>query len=281
MLAVDDLGELGGRLQAVTGVRLGGDLLGAQSRSLGRLLLRFALLGGLRRLDGRHQLDLGEARVPDVHGVHRRELGQGLVVGGHRRQRHLTLLSLGEAVVARRDGEARGHASDVVLERPGQRLVEVVEVEEQGPLGRCEDAEVGEVRVAAELGHQAGPRRVPEVGGHDPRGAAIEGERRDQHAAVAHGHEVGLAGGVLLLQERDGIGTVRRRLPAGVAGRGDCLSSRLAARRALVNAGMHYLRRLGHGLPTFLPRAVLPLVNDQWCSGEGASSSPLHRASGA
>ena len=39
VLAVDDLGELGERLQAVAGVRLGGDLLGAPSARLGRLLL--------------------------------------------------------------------------------------------------------------------------------------------------------------------------------------------------------------------------------------------------
>ena len=38
---------------------------------------------------------------------------------------------VGEAVVARRDREARGHALHVVLERPRQRLVEVVEVEHQ------------------------------------------------------------------------------------------------------------------------------------------------------
>ena len=45
VLAVDDLGELGERLQAVARVRLGGDLLGAPRGGLGRLLLRLALLG--------------------------------------------------------------------------------------------------------------------------------------------------------------------------------------------------------------------------------------------
>ncbi len=160
------------------------------------------------------QLVLGEVGVPDVHGVHRRELGHGAAVGAHRGERRVPRVGLAEAVVARRDGEARGHARDVVLERAGQRLVEVVEVEEQGALGRGEDAEVGEVRVAAELRREAGPGRVLEVGGHDPRRPAVEGERRDQHAPVAHGHQVGLASGVLFFQQRDRIGAVRRRLPA-------------------------------------------------------------------
>ena len=68
--------------------------------------------------------------------------------------------ALREAVVARRDREARREALDVVLERARQRLVEVVEVEQQLPLRRGERAEVRQVGVAAQLDLQAGPRGV-------------------------------------------------------------------------------------------------------------------------
>ncbi len=240
MLAVNDLGELGERLQAVARVRLGGDLLGAPRGCFGRLLLRLALLGGLRGLDGRHEFVLGEVRVPDVHGVHGRELGHGAAVGAHRSARRLARVGLAEAVVARRDGEARGHARDVVLERAGQGLVEVVEVEEQGALRRGEDAEIGEVGVAAELRHKAGPRRVFEVGGHDPRRASVEGERRDQHAPVADGHEVGLSSCVLFFQQRDRVGAVRGRLPVGVAGRRRLFTQFLAQRPTFFDARVSY-----------------------------------------
>ena len=94
--------------------------------------------------------------------------------------------ALREPVVARRDREARRHPLHVVLERPGQRLVEVVQVEHQRPLGRCEHTEVREVRVAAELDVQPGRRRVLQVRGHDLRRAPVERERRDHHPPVPH-----------------------------------------------------------------------------------------------
>ena len=61
-----------------------------------------------------------------------RVIASRYAVGG--RERRVACLRVGEAVVARRDREARRHALHVVLERPRQRLVEVVEVEHQCPL---------------------------------------------------------------------------------------------------------------------------------------------------
>ena len=127
--------------------------------------------------------------------------------------------ALREAVVARRDREARRHPLHVVLERARQRLVEVVQVEQQRPLGRREHTEVRQMRVAAELNRQAGPRRVLQVGGHDLGRAPVEGERRDHHPPVTHRHQVRLAGRVLLLEQRDRVGAVRGRLPTRVARR--------------------------------------------------------------
>jgi hypothetical protein len=53
--------------------------------------------------------------------------------------------------VAAGDGDARGQALYVPFPRTGQRFVEVVDVEQQFPLGRSEPSEVGEVRVTAGL----------------------------------------------------------------------------------------------------------------------------------
>ena len=191
VLPVDQLAELGQRLQAVAGVRLRrGSSQPASAPSSPpspppvRLLLlhRPFLLPssapspacppsppssppfllrrpGHRGADPGPELVLVQVGVPDVHRPHLRELGHRLPVGPHRRQRRRMRVRLGEPVVAGRDGEARRHPLHVVLERPRQRLVEVVQVEQQPPLGRGERAEVRQVRVAAQLGLQPGHRR--------------------------------------------------------------------------------------------------------------------------
>ena len=125
-------------------------------------------------------------------------------------------LLLVEAAVAAGDGEARDEPLDVPLERAGKRLVEVVEAEDDLAVGGGEAAEVRQVRVAAELGVQPGARAGREVGGHQVRGAAVEGERRDEHAAVADRHELGHAGLRLLLEQLDRVGAVQGRLPVAV-----------------------------------------------------------------
>ena len=51
--------------------------------------------------------------------------------------------------------------------------------------GDGEAAEVGDVRIAAQLDLDAGHRRRGEVGGHHRRRAPVEGERRGEHARVA------------------------------------------------------------------------------------------------
>ena len=104
---------------------------------------------------------------------------------------------------------------------PGMRLVEVVAVEDELPLGCPEHAEVGEMRVPAELGHQARARRGREVRGHDERGAAEEGEGGDQHPAVADGHQLLHPALGLLLEQRHGIGPVRGWFERGVELPGD------------------------------------------------------------
>jgi hypothetical protein len=203
VLAVDHLGELGQRLQAVTRPGLGGvpagGLLGPPGDLRPFLGLRGLRGGAANRL---HELVLGQVGIPDLHCAHPGEAGHRLPIGGHRPQRGRLGVGLGEAVVASGDGEAGRQPLDVVLERPRQGLVEVVEVEQQPPLGRGEDPEVGEVGVAAQLDGEAGRGRAGQVGGHDLGRAPVEGERRDQHAAVPDRHQVRLTGQVLLGQQR-------------------------------------------------------------------------------
>ena len=122
-----------------------------------------------------------------------------------------------EAAVAPADLEARREPLHVPFPRAGVGLVEVVDVEEHPPLGRREHAEVRHVGVAAELDGHAGHRRAGQVAGHDRGGAAVEGERRDGHAGVAHRHELGHAVAVLALEQRDRVGPAGRRLPRPVS----------------------------------------------------------------
>ena len=174
--------------------------------------------------------------VPDLHRGHLGELGHRRPVGAHRGERRVARLGLAEAVVTRRDREARRHPLHVVLERARQRLVEVVQVEQQLPLGRGEHPEVRQMSVAAELNRQAGPGRVLQVGGHDLGRAPVEGERGDHHPAVAHRHQVGLTGRILLLEQRNRVGAVSSRLPARVCRSSRQLPCLLTLRPTLVDA---------------------------------------------
>ena len=215
---VDELGELRERLHAVARVRLPCCLL--RVLLSGRRLLPVGTLRGADRCVERgEQVLLGQVRVPDVHRAHLGELGHRLSIRLRRRERRGATVGLAEPVVPRRDREARRHPLHVVLERSGQRLVEVVEVEHELPLRRCEHAEVREVRVAAELHVEPSRRRVLQVGGHDLGRAPVERERRDHHAPVTHRHEIRLTRGVLLFEQRNRVGTTLRRRPSRVARR--------------------------------------------------------------
>ena len=198
-------------LQAVARPRLRQGLAG-----LGHQLAFLLRLGGGSH--GRQDLVGRKTGVPDVHGPHLGELGHRLPVGGDAGAGCRTRVGRREAVVPPADHEARRHALHVVLERSRQRLVEVVQVEQQRALRRGEDAEVRQVRVTAQLDVEPGGGRVREVGGHDLGRAPVERERRDHHPAVTNRHQIGLAGGVLLLEQSHGVGTLGRRRPAFVAG---------------------------------------------------------------
>ena len=96
----------------------------------------------------------------------------------------------GEPVVPSGHGKARGQPLDVPLERAGQGLVEVVDVEDQPPFRRGERAEVGQVRVPAQLHPQPRGGRAGQVRRHRQRRPPVERERRHQHPPVPDRHQL-------------------------------------------------------------------------------------------
>ena len=183
-----DFGRL--RRLRTTGTALArpGDLLAGLLIALG-LLVR---LGGLGYQVGQAlpQRVGGELGVPDLQVAHRGELGHRLAIRANRRHGGGFRVRRGESVVPRGDGEARGEPFDVELERAGQGLVEVVEIEHQPPLRRSIEPEVGQVGVTAQLDVQPGRRRPAQVVRHDGGRTPVEGERRHRHPTVAHRHQV-------------------------------------------------------------------------------------------
>lgn len=145
-------------------------------------------------------------RVPDVEGAHAGELAHPLPVAPHARPHGGRAPSAGEPVGAAGDGQARGEPLDVPLPRAGERLVEVVDVEDQVPLGGGEQPEVQHVGVTAQLHRDPRVGRGAEIRGHDRRSAPVEAERRLQHAAVAERHQLRDPGRRLRLQDADRIG---------------------------------------------------------------------------
>ncbi len=161
------------------GVGLGQQLLG--------VLEPFRLDLGPEFGDGR--LDV-QVRVPDVQEGLLRELAHRGAVAFGRRQGDLAPGLGGKAVVPSGHGQARGQPLDVPLERAGQGLVEVVDVEDQPPLRRGERAEIRQVRVPAQLHPQPGGGRAGQVRRHRQRRAPVEGERGHQHPPVPDRHQL-------------------------------------------------------------------------------------------
>ena len=181
---------------------------------------------------------------------HLREGGHRLPVGAHRRQRRRARVGLGEAVVAGRDREARRHPLDVVLERPGQRLIEVVHVEQQPRSGEANSPKFDRWASPHSWAIRPGHRRVLEVRRHDLGRAPVEGERRDHHPAMPHRHQVLLPGGVLLRQQGNRVRAVRGRPPLRMTRQSRPVPGLQALGLAIVDARM---RDLPYRHPAHLP----------------------------
>ena len=222
-LAVDDVRQLGERLQAVLG-------LGLRNHPLRRLEVLLVEHG----LQTRETLLDPRVRVPDLEVAHRGELPHRGSIRAHRVADDLGALLVREPVVATRDGQARGETLHVPFPRSMSRLVEIVDVEQELPLGGAEQTEVRDVGVTARLNDEARSRRRGQVRGHQVGGAAVERERRSEHPSVPDRNELLHATLRLLLQESHGIRAAGGGVPAGVAGAGNFGASRLASRGTLL-----------------------------------------------
>ena len=156
---------------------------------------------------------------------------------------------------------------------PGQRLIEIVDIEHQAPLRRGEHPEVRQVRIPAALHVQSRPRRRREVIGHDQRRPAIERKRRDEHPPVADRHELRHPRLRLTLQQRDRISATRRRLELRMIRARHLTPRRLTTRYPLSHRQMRNGRRL-----RLLPRRGCPAARSgrpfTWSCGRHRRSFP-------
>ena len=166
----------------------------------------------LRLVLGDGVLDV-QVRVPDRQerlageGAHRRPVALGP------RQDDLAAVLGGEAVVPPGHGQAGRQPLDIPLERAGQELVEVVDVKHQPPRGRGERAEIGQVRIPAQLHPQPRAGGGGQVGRHRQRRPPEERERRHQHPPVPDRQQFRHPALFLFQQQPDRIATDPARTP--------------------------------------------------------------------
>ena len=177
-----------------------------------------------------------DAGVPDVEVPELGEPAHRLAVGVHHRDHRRPACVGAELPASSRDLDAHREPLHVPLERPGQRLVEVVQIEDEVALGRAEAAEVAEVRVAAELSLEPRSRQRREVVGHDRGRSAMERERGDEHAPVPDRHELRDPGRRLRLEQGDRVAAAR--LEARVAPARAGLPRGPSVRGALLGRGV-------------------------------------------
>ena len=273
---VDNARERLERAHAVPPAGLGEERL--EARAAERCVLAREPRGPLGGLPDVRVRDRG---VPDVEQAHPGVAGHPLAVAGDRPHRGGADHVRAEAVRAPGDDDARRHPLDVPLPRPGKRLVEVVGVEDEGSLGRCEEPEVADVRVAARLDEDVGAGRGREVEGHHGRGAAVVGEGRLRHALMAERHELLETVRLLGRQDRDRV-TVGRRFEGGVADARDALPGGLALGGAL--GGVHPrpcrpgITDRGHDTPRGVERLRRHRVRDGSLGPSGWLGRLRHRS---
>src|SRR3954453_9569707 len=109
--------------------------------------------------------------------------------------------------------------------------------------------------IAAELHANAGLRAVGEVRGHEVRRAAVEREGRGHHAPVADRHELLNPALRLLVQQRNRVRALRRRLPVAVARAWHFGTRGLPPRRTFIDRGRstrcgHHVSSISNSLPS-------------------------------
>ena len=83
-----------------------------------------------------------DAVVPDIERAHRRIIRHSFTIGAHGLRRRLRSGAVGQVDMTSRDDNAGREPLNVPLPGRRQGFVEVVDVEEDVALGRCETAEI-------------------------------------------------------------------------------------------------------------------------------------------
>ena len=155
----------------------------------------------------------GDGRVIHLDRPAARIAGHPVAIRLHRPMDRMPPVARREAARSGGHHEACREPFEVPFERALEGLVEVVDVEDLGSLRRGIQAEVGQVRIAAQLDEDPARRPGRQVGRHRQGGTAIEGERRHRHPPVAHRDQLGRTRRRLPVEELDRVRPVGRRLP--------------------------------------------------------------------
>ena len=118
--------------------------------------------------------------IPDVERRHPRELAQVLAVGANG---VFTMAPFG-ARGAARDFDTHDQALEVPFPRSRQRLVEIVDIEDQYAFGRGEAAKVREMAITARLNRDPRDTRIREIPRLNDRRTAEKSERRHGHPLI-------------------------------------------------------------------------------------------------
>ncbi len=245
VLPFDLVAHLQECLQARAAVRLGYVLAAAAHGGL-----------GLERVEEAGDLVDIDPGVPDLEESHRgvvRHLGAVAVRGQACRGAGI---AVAEFLIAGGDGKAGRQPLEIPVERGRERLIEIVHVEDQPPVGRGEHAEVQQVRVTAGLHPDVGRGRVREIPCHRRRRAAEVRERRGSHAPIPDRDQIRHPAAGLLLEHGDRVRPARRRLPLCMAraGRPPAVlappAPPLIRREQLVLRGKNARRHSAHSSPT-------------------------------
>src|ERR1700733_14010491 len=155
--------------------------------------------------------------VPDLQEAHRgiaRHLG---AVAADSCTGCTARVAVIELLVARSNDETGRQPLNIPLERSRERLIEVIDVEDQLPVGRREHAEIQQVRVTASLHPDICCRRVRQIPRHRRGRAAKVPKSRSGHAPIPDRHQLRPPGPGLLLQNGNRVRPVSRRFPIRMA----------------------------------------------------------------
>ena len=120
-------------------------------------------------------------KVGHLHHRHAREGVHRSAIAPQKQGRRLTAGGTFAPGFPPGQDDTGGQTLHVPLKRSPDGFVEVVDVEDQPPIGRGEGAQVANMGITAQLGKNAGMGQHCQVGSHDRHRAAKKTKRRSRH----------------------------------------------------------------------------------------------------